>query len=809
MKDEKILEQRIFSEQVALLFKQYPVSALTGFLASLVVLFVMLDKVPAYVLFGWFVAQNIFLVTGQIVTVLYRRSEGLFESGQWFARYIGALIPISLCWSCLAIFLLYDLQIIQQIFIIVMLVGVAASSLVLAVPALPAYFIYLSFPMASVATWLLTRDEATLVGLGVLGILFHFMLALAGKSLNRQLENMLRLRFEKMDLANEVNQLNRNLEHRVLEQSAALFKSEERFNLAMQGANDGLWDWDIADKSAYFSPRWKAMLGYSESEIKGTVKEWRKRLHPDDFRKVLSHMRNHLNGQTDSYESIHRIKHKNGDYLWVLDRGRAVFDKNGQPLRMVGTQVDISAQKKLEEKFKSANIKLKHEAKERKLAEKELAHLAKHDPLTDLPNRLMFYEQLQDAIRRAEMEGEAIAVLLVDLDNFKHVNDTLGHPAGDRLLVDVSKRLTAIVNKNYFLSRFGGDEFLVVLEGCSDTFLVDAYANEIIELISRPFKQDGNEIRIGCSIGITLFPDHGNEPDKLIRDADIAMYHAKDHGKNTYRYFTEDMDREITERAKLRNMLHSVMEREELEIFYQPQVDIKSGRVSGIEALLRWNSGEIQPVGPDKFIPLMEEIGLISKVGRWVLRNACMHAVELQNQGFRDFKMSVNVSPRQFLYEELVSDIELILEETGMSAKYLVIEITENIFMEDLELVRHALSQLKGLGVSITLDDFGTGYSSFGYLKRFPIDGIKIDKIFVRDLLKSNDNRELVAAIIAMAKGLNMQTLVAEGVENETQLNALRQAGCSTYQGYLYSHPLPFAELKRHLLRNNNILKSI
>jgi len=805
VKDGNHLQQQVFAEQINLVIKQYPTAALTGSLVSMVVAFVMRAQVPEILIASWLVALNTSLLIGYFIVRSYRRCDPDGELRVWYWRYIGSISLIAACWSSLAVFLLYDLHTIQQIFLIVLLVGVAASALVLAVPLLPAYFVYLSMPLISGNAWLLTQPDGTMEGLGLLGVLFHFLLIFAGKGLNKQLSNTLRLRFENIDLATEVKQLNENLENRVKEKTEALFKSEERFDLAMQGANDGLWDWNITESTSYFSPRWKAMLGWEEFEIGESPKEWRNRIHKDDRRKVLSAMRSHLAGHTKSYESIHRIKHKNGNYLWVLDRGCAQFDEKGKPYRMVGTQVDISEQKKLEEKFKSANIKLKHEAKERLLAQNELAHLAKHDPLTDLPNRIYFYEKLQDAIMRGEMEGDAIAVLLVDLDNFKHVNDTLGHPAGDKLLVDVSKRLTAIVNKNYFLSRFGGDEFLVILEGCSDTFIVDAYAKEIIELISKPFYLEDQEIRIGSSIGITLFPDHGKEPDVLIRDADIAMYHAKDEGRNTYRYFTEEMDKKISNRARLRNLLHGVIERNELEVYYQPQVNIESGEISGIEALLRWNSEDAGPVGPDQFIPLLEEIGLISQVGRWVLRQACMHAIQLQEKGLKNFKMSVNASPRQFLHEGLVKDIEAILYETGLEAKYLEIEITENIFMQDLDLVRQSLFELKELGVSITLDDFGTGYSSLGYLKRFPINGVKIDKVFISDLLKNNDSRELVTAIIAMAKGLNMTTLVAEGVESDTQLKVLRQAGCTSYQGYLFSQALPYDHLEKRLFPGSKL----
>lgn len=705
----------------------------------------------------------------------------------------------------MAVFLVYDLQPLYQFFIITVAVGVASSSLVIAVSHLLAYYTYLSIPLLPVIFWLVTQPERTLNGIAGLGVLFIFLLVVAGRNLNERLISMLRLRFEKDNLASEVKQLNENLEERVQEKTQALSESEERFNLAMQGANDGLWDWSIHDRTAYFSPRWKTMLGFQDWEISELPREWRKRIHRDDLRKVLMQIRSHLQGKTPAYESIHRVQHQDGHYIWVLDRGRAVFDENGEPIRMVGTQVDITEHKQLEEKIKSANIKLKHEIKERLFAQKELAHLAKHDPLTNLPNRILFYEKLKEAIHRAELEDDAIAVLLVDLDNFKQVNDTLGHPVGDHMLVDVSNRLSSIVNKNYFLSRFGGDEFFVILQGCSDNFIVDAYAKEIIDLMSQPFHIDDQEIRIGCSIGITLFPDDGKEPDQLIRDADIAMYHAKDQGRNMYQYFTEEMDRKITEKATLRNMLHGALERKEFEVHYQPQVEVKTGRVTGLEALLRWYPGNDEKVSPEKFVPLLEETGLIAEVGTWVLRQACQQVRFLHKKGLKHINIAVNLSPRQFLQQELADIVESVLKETELESKYLEFEITENIFMEDLALIRMTMLRLKEIGVKITLDDFGTGYSSLGYLKRFPIDGVKIDKEFVKDISSNNDSRKLVTAIIAMAKGLNLDTMVAEGVEKETQLDLLLESGCPTYQGYFFSEPLGSKALQNLLLPANRI----
>lgn len=792
MKDVLDLEKRIFSEQVNLLFKQYPVSAISGFAASTLFVAVLWGKVPTHFLLGWLITQYIFLFAGGVIGWCYiHSSNDPAGSHRWYRYYLANISIVGSIWGAATFFSIFHVSDLIQNFIIIFVAGVAATALVVAISVQSAYYIYLSLIILPMLIWMFAQPQITLRWVSGLGAMFYFLLLYAGRNLNRQLVRTIRFRFENSDLASEVRKLNENLEARVEEKTLALSVSEERFDLAMQGANDGLWDWDIKNQTVYFSPRWKLMLGFQEWEITDSPREWQRRIHRDDRRKVLSLIKAHLDGEALAYDSIHRVRHRDGRYMWILDRGRAVFDENGEAYRMVGTQVDISEHKQLEEQLKSANINLKHEIKERIIAQKELAHLANHDPLTALPNRILFYDQLQEAIQRAKCDNESLAVLLVDLDNFKNVNDTLGHPLGDKLLIEVSQRISSILNKNYFVSRFGGDEFLFIFEDCAEASSVDAFAKEIIGLVSQPFHINGQDLRIGCSIGITIFPEHGSNPDQLIQDADIAMYYAKDQGRNTYKYFTQKMDHDVNEKMKIRNALHGALERNEFEVFYQPQVEITTNKITGLEALLRWHPQELGNVPPEKFIPLLEETGLVVEVGNWVLREACFEAIYLHEQGEDELIIAVNMSPRQFLQEDLAEHVQRILVETKLEPKFLEIEITENVFMEDDDLIKNTLLKLRALDISVTLDDFGTGYSSLAYLKRFPISGLKIDKVFVHDMLKNSDTRQLVTAIIAMAKGLNMKTLVAEGVENEIQLELLRRAECPTYQGYLHSKPQP------------------
>jgi diguanylate cyclase (GGDEF)-like protein/PAS domain S-box-containing protein len=805
-------DHRIFAEQLSLLFRQYPVSALSGVLVSIVVLATMWSEVPRAHLLGWMFVQNASLFSGMLVILGYRSlPPEKRDTRQWFQRYMLLITVIGLCWGSVASFLSYDLSPVTHTFLVIFVAGLAATALVVAVPVFSAFVLYLSLILLPMVAWMFLHDSSRFSVIGSLGMVFYALLVFAGRSLNLHLANTIRVRFENVDLANEVRRLNENLEHRVIEKTRALIQktqalseSEERFQLAIQGANDGLWDWDLDKNDIFFSPRWKSMLGYEDQDLGSSPNEWHTRIHPQDRAQVLATIQEHLEGRAKSYESMHRMQHKEGHWLWVLDRGRAVRDVDGHPHRLVGTQADITDQKHLEEQLKSTNIQLKHEIKERRIAQNELAHLAKHDPLTELPNRILFFEQLQESIRHAEVEKETVAVLLVDLDDFKIVNDTLGHPIGDKLLVEVAQRLNGISNKSCFLSRFGGDEFLVIHDGASLLSVVEEFAQEIIDRIAQPFYIETNEIHIGCSIGITVYPEHGTVPNQLIRNADIAMYHAKKEGRNTYRYYSQQMDREVTEKASIRNLLHGAMERKEFVLSYQPQVDIETGKVVAMEALLRWKRKDLGTIAPERFIPLLEESGLIANVGEWALREACVTTLALQQRGYSDLRVAVNMSPRQFLQPDLAETVQSVLRDTGLDAPSLKLEITENIFMEHIDLIQQTLLKLQALGIEVILDDFGTGYSSLQYLKRLPINGVKIDKEFVADMLKNNGSRELVQAIIAMAKGLNMTTLVAEGVESDIQLELLRRAGCPTFQGFLHSKPLEKDPLFQLLLGDGN-----
>ena len=425
----------------------------------------------------------------------------------------------------------------------------------------------------------------------------------------------------------------------------------------------------------------------------------------------------------------------------------------------------------------------------------KLHHLAHHDSLTNLPNRLLFLDRLEHALARRQ-GGEQLAVLFLDLDRFKIINDTLGHASGDKVLQMYGERVSACLRKGDTLARISGDEFAIVVEDVTSSEAVAPVARHILAELVDPFVVDGQELFVTSSIGISLSPNDGEDSQSLLKHADIAMYRAKDLGRNTYQFYSPDMSGKAFERLSLETSLRYGLEREQFRLFYQPQVDVVTGKVIGVEALLRWQHPDLGIVSPKDFIPILEETGLIVPVGEWILYTACTQAKVWQEKHDRPLRMSVNLSARQFNDDGLVSMVEYCLERTGLPAPTLELEITESVIMQDRKWVGKALQTLEAMGVRFAIDDFGTGYSSLSYLKRFPIDTIKIDRSFVRDVTTDSDDAAIVSAIIAMAESLKLD-VVAEGVETNEQLDFIKAKDCAVVQGYLFSEPLMAEEMDR------------
>lgn len=424
-----------------------------------------------------------------------------------------------------------------------------------------------------------------------------------------------------------------------------------------------------------------------------------------------------------------------------------------------------------------------------KAQEARIEYLAHHDPLTGLLNRSALSNCVEEAIARARRDGGLMALLLVDLDNFKTINDSLGHLAGDRLLCDVARRLLSQVGERERLIRQGGDEFVFVLSGLSDAAQAAGLAETLLHLFDQPFALDGRDLHTTLSIGISLFPDDGDTPEILLRHADAAMYHAKAGGRNTYRFFAPPMSAAASHRLQLESELWQALSAQQLLLHYQPQVDLPSGRIVGVEALVRWHHPVRGMIAPGEFIPVAEESGLIIPLGHWVLHTACRQAREWLDQGLDMGEMAVNISAHQFRQSDFVASVRRALSDTGLPAERLELEITETAVMHSADSSVSTLAELKAMGVKLAIDDFGTGYSSLAYLRRFPIDRLKIDRAFVADLASDPDAASLVASIIALGRSLGLR-LVAEGVETPEQADFLREMACERVQGFHFYRPV-------------------
>ena len=426
---------------------------------------------------------------------------------------------------------------------------------------------------------------------------------------------------------------------------------------------------------------------------------------------------------------------------------------------------------------------------QRKAAEKQVQFLAYYDALTGLPNRTLLQDRLTKALASARRRKDKVALLFLDLDEFKTINDSLGHSAGDLLLQEVAERLKRWAREQDTVARVGGDEFLIVLTSVKDMPDAAVAAGRLMDTLTAEFVVQGHSVGISCSLGISIFPEHGADGEALIKNADAAMYSAKESGRNNFRFFTKDMNAQVVERLALESGLRLALDRKELFLVYQPQMDIASGRITGLEALLRWQHPELGLVPPDKFIRIAENSGLIVPIGEWVLRTACSQARKWQDEGLLAVPVAVNVSAVQFRQADFCELIGRVLSETGLASQYLELELTESLLLSNADTRFSVLQDLRAMGLKLAIDDFGTGYSSLSYLKHFPVSKLKIDRSFIRDVAVNPDDAAITTAIISMAKSLNLK-VIAEGVEDEAQMTFLRAHQCDEIQGYYFSKPL-------------------
>ncbi|SFC57259.1 bifunctional diguanylate cyclase/phosphodiesterase [Massilia yuzhufengensis] len=540
-------------------------------------------------------------------------------------------------------------------------------------------------------------------------------------------------------------------------------------------------------------------------------------LYPDEAAWHLARLdtaRSFEEGQVHAAE--YQMVRRDGSCFWVRLSGR-LFDAAEKSGRSVWLLDDVTARREAAEAIRrardeleirvaertaelaGANALLQEEINERRQAEARAHHMAYHDSLTGLPNRVLLSDRLDCALRAAQRSGRTLAVMFLDLDRFKTINDSLGHATGDHLLREVAKRLCAAVRDSDTVARLGGDEFVVLLPDAGGAAECALVGDKIIEALATPFPFEGHSLHISPSIGICLCPDDGDDVETLMRHADAAMYHAKAAGRNNYQFFDQRMNQAAARRFELESNLRGALGRDEFELHYQPIIDTATRRLHALEVLLRWRRAGGRLVGPDEFIPILEENGTIVPVGEWVIRSACEQSVAWQAQGLAAVPLAINLSARQFMHDGLVESMRRIVGETGIDPALVEFEITETALMQHGGQTLEILRQINGMGMRLSIDDFGTGYSSLAYLKRFPVRKIKIDRAFVRELEASAEDRAIVAAVMALANSLQL-SVVAEGVETEGQYALLGSYGCQFAQGYLFARPLPACDTARLLV---------
>ena len=565
-----------------------------------------------------------------------------------------------------------------------------------------------------------------------------------------------------------------------------LRKSEERFHLLTRATNDAVWDFDLLKNEYWLSEEFEKVFGYKLNETQTIeLESWWLNIHPEERERVMLSFNKTMNSDAECWSEEYSFHRADGGYVFVLDRGYIIRNESGKAVRAIGTMMDIT---------------------QRKQAEEIIRYQAVYDQLTGLPNRILFNERLLASLKQAQKNQKMLAVMFLDLDRFKKINDTLGHAAGDRLLEGFAARISDTLRSTDTVARWGGDEFTILLPDIN--CLEDAVktAQRILNNLKPAFKLEGQPFHVSSSIGIALYPDDGEDAENLVKNADTALYRAKEMGRNNYQLYTSTINPQGSRLLTIEHRLHEALEQGEFEVFYQPKVNLTTWKIQGMEALLRWQHPQLGLVTPATFIPIAEENGLIVAIGEWVLQTACTQNKAWQDALQPDLRVAVNVSARQFQQFNLLEMVANCLEKSGLAPKYLELEITETTAMQDVDYTTKVLTELQNMGVQIALDDFGTGYCSLNYLKKFPLNILKIDKSFVSGMTTDPCERAIAKAVATLGRDLNL-SVVAEGVETKEQLECLRSLHCQEIQGHYFSPALSAGEASKLLV--NSMLRKV
>lgn len=586
------------------------------------------------------------------------------------------------------------------------------------------------------------------------------------KSANIALEEDVKLMTQDLVEANQ--KLHEEIQRRKTTEEI-LRKNEHFLKEAQRIAHVGNWIWNIKTNDLYWSDEIFRIWGYSPQEFEPTYETFLASIHPEDRNAVTEAVNNALY-QKREYAIDHRIIRDNEDIRYIHETGEVEYDEDGNPSRMIGTVHDLTALRKSEERIQ---------------------YLAYHDELTGLPNRRLFVERLQMVMDGCKSGDECLAVIFMDLDNFKNINDVYGHDEGDDLVRQLARRMTGAYLNVDMIARNSGDDFLFMVTGKGKVgFESYKVVERIIFEMSKPFDVQGRDIFMSATMGISIYPTDGESPEILLQNSEMAMYKAKKESKSSYRMYSPNMNEEVRRRLLVESRLRNALKNNEFKVYYQPKINIGTGVIDGAEALIRWFAGD-DVFYPVEFIPIAEDTGLINEIGEWVLREACGQTASLHKKGFPQLTIAVNLSGKQFFQKTIHNTVDRIVNETEINPEKLTLEITENTAMSEVEDAIASMKKFTELGIKLSIDDFGTGYSSLSYLKRFPIKELKIDRSFVSEIPHNKDDAAISNAILSLSKNLGLET-VAEGVETVEQLNFMKEHGCERAQGYLFSKPVPF-----------------
>ncbi|WP_207884965.1 EAL domain-containing protein [Pseudomonas sp. 30_B] len=905
-------------ERTRLLYQGSRIPTLLMLLNGLACAGLLWERVSTALLSGWLVSLVLLAVLRLIqVSAFHAASAERQASPHWQRAFLFGAGASGLTLAFAAIALVPADAFLQQSLVFGLIAAAILSASVAYAVSLPAFLTFALPCLFPSISYLLLSENPLQQGWGVLGVILLAALLVVAWQIHRLVHTSLLRRFQaqalvahlerakgqtealNQDLEREVEQRRRAerelcrardaLQARVEAGSAQLSNTEARLALALEASELGLWDWNLLTDEVHHS-HLEEIFGITQAAVKSVRNDLRPRLHPDDLPLLRRALVEHLKGRTDGYRIEYRVRHADGHWVWVEDRGRAMErDESGQVTRMVGTRCDISARKLREEEQRlaatvfeaasegiiildpsyrllalneaftrltgyrreellgrnvsrlmgSAETLRRYQAIRTELecqgtwqgelietrkngelypqwlqlnvvrdgrgqvthvvgffadltarrdAEERLRYLSHYDELTGLANRSLFKERLHEASQRARQEGRTAALLLIDLDRFKLLNDSLGHEVADQLLRQMARRMTQTVPEADTIARLSGNEFAVLIDSYASLAALARLSSRLLAKLRTPMTVGGHELVISASVGISLLPENAWEISALMSQANMAMHHAKHLGGNTFQFFTDNLQACTLERLQLETRLRKAIDEGQLDVHYQPKLNLANERLDSAEALVRWRHPELGMVPPSDFIGLAEETGLIGAIGEFVLRRACRQARDWQRQG-HELRVSVNLSVHQLRTGNLVDLVRTVLEETGLPSHLLELELTESQLLDNVESVTTTFRQLREMGVKLAIDDFGTGYSSLSYLKRFPVDYVKIDQTFIRDLSERGEDAAITRAIIAMAHSLELK-VVAEGVEQAEQLRFLRAHGCDEIQGYLISPPL-------------------